>query len=150
MHRSTAIALITAALPAVLIGTAAAGTIDFSKDPHADRHTVYVNIHATMSVMPNLVIPIIDNGDFSPMNMETEIDTDWTMPHFSMSRAATIDIDELRPFMYPALMLDGIREFYPMIIPALSPATGLDIVPTPGSMALLGAGGLGLIARRGN
>ena len=150
MQRSSAIALITVALPAVLAGTAAAGTIDFSKDPHADRHTVYVNIHASMSVKPNLVIPTIDNGDFSPMNKDTKIDRDWTMPRLSMSRAATVDTDELRTFMYPALMLDGIREFYPMIIPASSPTTGLDIVPTPGSVALLGAGGLGMIARRGN
>jgi len=150
MHSSTAIALITAALPAVLTGMAAAGSIDFSKDPHADRHTAYVDIRATMSVLPNQVIPTIDNSDFPPAHNGTQADSDWTMPHFSMSRAASVVDDELRPFMHPALMLDDMREFSPLTTPVSGPASGLGVIPTPGSVALLGADGLGMIARRGN
>ena len=146
--RSSVAVILLAACP---LGSVFAGSIDSSRDSYADLHTHYVDHPASMDVVPSSWIPVISNG----VGVVAEHGGDEpAVRAFPAVTEARSDRYDMRQFTRPGWLLeDGFAPVQPADsisgdhLPAFR--GGMDFVPTPGTIALLSVGGLGLMTRRG-
>ena len=139
---NSGIALLVVAVPSVAL----AGQVDVLCAGFTDVAVGGPTAFATQEMMP-----VIENGDFelalaSPAT--NPIGGGPAIPGFVTPLRRTIDREELLPGEFRhAVPMGGALDFSPGGDPEMSER--LNLAPTPGSLALLGAGGFGLISRWG-
>jgi hypothetical protein len=140
MHRLTAL---LAGVSACLTGTASAAPFDIVHGLDGDSYP-----EAVAPASFERGTPTVLNGvEADPLGVNL-------LDRYG-ARAATPGVTTPLRSVRTPVSTSPVGRFAPLLGDLLAPVTppsaigGLDLVPTPGTVALLGMGGLGLVARRG-